>query len=133
MAEAGADWTAVEIEATVAAYFEMLDLQRAGNPYVKADYRRRLREGPLSARSDASLEFKFQNISAVLAEMDDGCIDVDAGEGDERGFRTVESFLHLTSSDMDVGGIIERDICRGYWLRISQVRNYKNKKRCDRS
>jgi hypothetical protein len=58
-------WSSAEIEATVAAYFEMLRLELSGVPYVKAEYNERLRR-LLDNRSKASVEYKFQNISAVL-------------------------------------------------------------------
>jgi len=58
-------WSTTEIEATVAAYFEMLRLELAGLPYVKAEFNERLRR-QLQARTKAAVEYKFQNISAVL-------------------------------------------------------------------
>lgn len=62
---AGQPWSATEVEATVAVYFEMLRVEIAGLPYVKADYNARLRR-LLIGRSKASVEYKFQNVSAVL-------------------------------------------------------------------
>jgi len=59
-------WTTDEHRAAVDAYLEMLHAQEAGKPYSKAEIRRRLRQGPLSSRSDPSIEFRFRNISAVL-------------------------------------------------------------------
>jgi hypothetical protein len=59
-----AGWATSEIEATVAAYFEMLRLELAGIAYVKAKHNRRVTE--LTGRSRTAVEFKFQNISAVL-------------------------------------------------------------------
>jgi len=59
-------WTEAELEAAVAAYFEMLDHEAAGQPYSKAEINRTLRDGPLEGRSKGSVEFKFGNISAVL-------------------------------------------------------------------
>ena len=64
-------WSTEEIEATVAAYFEMLRMQEAGLPYVKTDYNARLRQ-LLDRRSKAAVEYKFQNISAVLINHDQG-------------------------------------------------------------
>lgn len=58
-------WSVEEVEATVAAYFEMLRLELAGIPYNKSERNARLR--PLLAnRTKAAVEYKFQNISAVL-------------------------------------------------------------------
>jgi 5-methylcytosine-specific restriction enzyme A len=67
---AGPDgWTLNELRATVVAYREMLALEEAGKPYSKAQYRRDLRAGPLAARSEASIEYRMQNISAALQEL----------------------------------------------------------------
>ncbi len=60
-----ADWSLEEVEAVVADYFAMLELQLRGEPYNKAERNRRLRK-VLSGRSTGSVEFKHQNISAVL-------------------------------------------------------------------
>src|SRR5262245_41698973 len=63
----GTDWTEREIDLIVADYFEMLRMERTGQPYVKADRNRALQE--LTRRSRGSIEFKHQNISAVLYEL----------------------------------------------------------------
>ena len=67
--ETGRPWTIEEIEATVAAYFAMLDLEDAEVPYVKAHVVRDL-HAILVVRSNQSIEYKFANISAVLKEDD---------------------------------------------------------------
>ena len=46
----------------------MLCLELRGQPYTKKDHNRRLREF-LDSRSPGSVEFKHQNISAVLDAM----------------------------------------------------------------
>ena len=63
----GTDWQPDELDAIVADYFDMLAADRAGTPYVKRRHRKALvsRLG----RSDGSIEFKHQNISAVLDEL----------------------------------------------------------------
>jgi hypothetical protein len=58
-------WSTPEIEATVAAYFEMLRLELSGISYVKSEHNERVRR-MLDNRSKAAVEYKFQNISAVL-------------------------------------------------------------------
>src|SRR5262245_57265909 len=63
----GSDWTENEIDLIVADYFEMLRMERAGTPYVKAERNRGLQE--LTRRSRGSIEFKHQNISAVLLRL----------------------------------------------------------------
>jgi len=63
-----ADWSREEVEATVADYFEMLAAELSGVPYSKARHRRRLVDR-LNGRSEASIEFKHSNISAVLIDL----------------------------------------------------------------
>lgn len=60
-----ADWSKQEVEAIVADYFKMLSLELTGESYSKAARRRNL-SSQLNNRSEGSIEFKHQNISAVL-------------------------------------------------------------------
>jgi len=62
------DWSTAEVDLTVADYFRMLASELAGEAYSKADHNRRLRP-LLDGRSRSSVEFKHQNISAVLASL----------------------------------------------------------------
>jgi len=58
-------WSNIEVELIVADYFDMLSSELKGDAYSKAEHRRALL--PLLAnRSEGSVEFKHQNISAVL-------------------------------------------------------------------
>lgn len=50
-------------------YLWMLGQELAGNAYSKADVNRQLREGMLSNRSKASIEYRMQNISAAMEEL----------------------------------------------------------------
>ena len=59
-----ADWSDIEIELIVSDYFEMLRLDVAGETYNKAEHNRSLQER--IDRTKGSIEFKHQNISAVL-------------------------------------------------------------------
>jgi len=61
-------WSDSEVEAAVADYFRMLQLELIGSKYNKTQHRRALME-QLDNRSDGSVELKHQNISAVLIEM----------------------------------------------------------------
>ena len=61
----GAAWTAAEVEAVVATYFQMLRMQELGQRPNKAEHNRRLQQR-LPARNAASIEYKHRNISAVL-------------------------------------------------------------------
>lgn len=64
---AGNDWVPAELDAIIVDYFDMLSAEVAGITYVKSKHRAALvsRLG----RSDGSIEFKHQNISAVLDEL----------------------------------------------------------------
>jgi hypothetical protein len=66
--EKRADWTAEEVSLIVADYFDMLRHDLADRPFNKAGRNQALRE-QLNGRSKGSVEFKHQNISAVLLEM----------------------------------------------------------------
>ncbi len=62
----GWDW--LECEACVADYFDMLSKDLLSQPYNKTAHRNLLAE-KLNNRSNGSIEFKHQNISAILVEM----------------------------------------------------------------
>jgi hypothetical protein len=65
----GEDWSQHEVDATVAAYFEMLLLEAKQEKFNKSERNAALRH-VLKGRSQASVELKHQNISAVLHGMD---------------------------------------------------------------
>jgi hypothetical protein len=62
------DWSLEEVAATVADYFAMLELELRGEPYNKKEHNRHL-QTLLHGRSAGAIEFKHQNISAVLIEL----------------------------------------------------------------
>ncbi len=62
------DWTGSEVEAIVDDYLTMLSLELQDRPYSKTEHRRRLKP-LLDNRTDASIERKHQNVSAVLIEI----------------------------------------------------------------
>src|SRR2546430_2317405 len=62
------DWSRPEVEAAVSAYIDMLMLELRGEEFNKAERNRALRQ-LLSKRSRGSIEWKHQNISAVLVEL----------------------------------------------------------------
>jgi len=64
----GKNWSEHEVSLTVADYFEMLRDELLGKSYGKTDHRRLLTP-QLDCRSDGSVEFKHQNISAVLVQL----------------------------------------------------------------
>ena len=67
MTERRAPWSAQEIEAIVADYFDMLESELAGGAVVKAEHNRALQN--VIDRKRGAIEYKHQNISAVLAAL----------------------------------------------------------------
>jgi hypothetical protein len=63
----GKDWQDDELDAIIADYFVMLAADLSGQPYVKARHSAALMAQ--IGRTHRSVEFKHQNISAVLAEL----------------------------------------------------------------
>ena len=66
---AGVVWTPAEVDLVVADYLDMLDAELSGRPYSKAEHNERLRVSLEGRRSRGSVEFKHQNISAVLVAL----------------------------------------------------------------
>lgn len=62
------EWSREELQTTVAEYLEMLVKELRGEVVNKSEVRRSLLPR-LAQRSEGSIEFKFQNISAVLDEL----------------------------------------------------------------
>lgn len=62
------DWSRTEVEATVADYFVMLDLELRDQPYVKQEHIRQLAQ-VLNGRSGQAIQYKYANVSAVLREL----------------------------------------------------------------
>jgi hypothetical protein len=60
-------WSQLECEAVVRDYFEMFRKDVVGEPYSKTEHRRALQQ-LLDNRSEGSIEYKHQNISAILLE-----------------------------------------------------------------
>jgi 5-methylcytosine-specific restriction protein A len=63
------DWSGGEIDAAVGRYLEMLRLEGEGKPFIKAEVNRQLRLGALAGRTKSAVEFRMQNISAVLQKL----------------------------------------------------------------
>ena len=61
-------WSQEEVEATVQDYLDMLSLELRGEPYNKAEHNRQLQQR-LQDRSHGAVEFKHQNVSAVLDSL----------------------------------------------------------------
>lgn len=62
------DWTAAELDLIIADYFSMRDAEIRRVSYDKTQHRKALMSR--IDRSNGSIEFKHQNISAVLQELD---------------------------------------------------------------
>jgi hypothetical protein len=69
---AGETWTDPENDLIIADYFAMLKVDLAGQPYSKAEHNRQL--ASRIARGRGSIEFKHQNISAVLKGLGESWI-----------------------------------------------------------
>lgn len=67
-----ADWTDAQNDAIVADYFAMLTADIGRRPYSKADHNRLLQ--PVINRQRGSIEYKHQNISAVLKGLGEAWI-----------------------------------------------------------
>jgi len=63
----GRPWDDAELDAIVADYFAMLKAELSGRPYVKSHHSKALMQE--IGRTHRSVEFKHQNISAVLDEL----------------------------------------------------------------
>ena len=70
---ARSNWTAEENSVVVRAYLDMLRLELTGQAYSKTDFRRQVRT--LIDRSDGSIEYKLQNVSSALYEINHPFID----------------------------------------------------------
>ena len=66
---AGGDWSAVEIAAVVEDYLAMLQAEIAGQPYSKAAHRRALLPRLNPVRTEGSVEYKHQNVSAAMLDL----------------------------------------------------------------
>lgn len=64
----GADWSAIEVEACVKDYLDMLTLELNGQAYNKTRHREALLP-KLDGRTSASVEQKHRNVSAVMREL----------------------------------------------------------------
>lgn len=65
--QTGKEWSENEVRLIVSDYFDMLEAELLDKTYKKSEHRKAL-VPQLSGRSEGSIEFKHQNISAVLVE-----------------------------------------------------------------
>ena len=85
-----ADWSVEEVRAVVSAYMEMLTEEIAGRPYVKARYNVQVQNE--TGRSKGSVEYKLQNVSAML---------------DVRGLRWIEGYKPARNAQATIGQILD--------------------------
>ena len=69
MTNSNDEWSSEELHGAVKAYLWMLEQETEGRPYNKTDVNRSLRNGVLHEPSKSSIEYRMQNISAVLEEL----------------------------------------------------------------
>ncbi len=62
------DWSNTEVELIIADYLSMLNDELIGKPINKSEHRKNISK-LLNKRSEGSVEFKHQNISAVLIKL----------------------------------------------------------------
>lgn len=67
--DAGAGWTAAELEASVQAYHMLWVAQQAGRGMNKSALRREVVQQAMPNRSEGAYERRMQNISAVMDEL----------------------------------------------------------------
>ena len=87
----GTDWGADQVAALVADYFEMLNLDLAGQAFNKAERNRHLQK--LTGRSRDSIEFKHQNMSATLQRL---------GQPWIKGYKPLPNFQALLLDSVEI-------------------------------
>lgn len=102
------EWSRLEDEAAVADYFEMLEAEIRGEPYVKLEHYRNLQ--PLvDGRSVKAIEWKYRNISAALLDLK--CHYV---PGLEPAFNYQQLLVEVVHdrlrTDQELATLIERDV-----------------------
>jgi len=100
----GSDWSEDEVRTLVEDYFKMLVLESERKPYSKTEHRRALGR-VLKGRSAGSIEFKHQNVSAVLFAL--GFPFIDGYKPAKNYQQLLESIVleHLGSTPEDVKAI----------------------------
>jgi len=84
------DWSIGEVDFIVADYFSMLIDEIAGTPINKSNHRKILKE-LLNIRTDGSIEFKHQNISAALIKL---------GLPFIKGYKPMANYQHIIESSI---------------------------------
>jgi hypothetical protein len=85
-------WSDIELEASVTAYFEMLEMEINGIPYKKTDISRTYLDGLLSNRSKAAFEFRMNGIASVFESL---------------SLPTIKGYLPIKNSGASINSRIE--------------------------
>lgn len=102
------DWTDEQNNAIVADYFAMLAADIVGRPYSKAEHNRHLQAS--IGRPRGSIEYKHQNISAVLKGL---------GEDWIQGYKPAFNFQ---ASLVDA---VVRWLSPSHWSRLNTVNRFR--------
>lgn len=88
-------WSNNEFAAAVDAYLAMRSAYEQSEPVNKAEVRKQLIDGPLHKRNDKAIEYRFCNISYVLAEEGKGTVSgyVPLGNVGHRGYALIAALL----------------------------------------
>ncbi|WP_126454372.1 DUF3883 domain-containing protein [Sulfuriflexus mobilis] len=89
------EWSLLECEVIVADYLDMLGKELKGDSYQKSAHRRLL-QTKLNNRSDGSIEYKHQNVSAILIELGYPYI-----SGYKPAFNYQQLLKHTVESNLD--------------------------------
>jgi hypothetical protein len=103
-------WSRGEVEATIADYFSMLDMELRDQPYNKAEHNRALQR-ILNNRSHGSVERKHQNISAILIGVGYPYIDGYKPLGNYQELLRIvveERLWHSADLNRDVKAVVEK-------------------------
>lgn len=103
-------WSRLEVEATVASYFDMLELGLQGSPFNKTAFRKALLP-LLDGRTPGAVERKHQNISAILIEERVPYISGYKPLGNYQGLLR-EVVLEQLAVRRDTRALIEREVRR---------------------
>jgi hypothetical protein len=90
--EEGELWTREEVQAVLEAYFEMLRMEIVGQKFRKSDFRKKVM-AQCPGRSTGAVEYKFQNVSAVLEENNLSWID---------GYKPARNYQRLLSDEIKI-------------------------------
>lgn len=102
------DWERGEVDAIVEDYFDMLRLELNDLRYNKAEHNRNVAK-LLDKRSRGSIEFKHQNISAVLIEMGMPYIDGYKPRFNYQRSMLPHAVFEYISNHSDLSDLFERD------------------------